>query len=164
MAFNSVDLCVIAIVGLSVVISLWRGFVREALSLVTWVVSVWLGIEYAASTRTLFVGLVSNAHLQLIAGFLTVFLVVLISGTIINFLISKVIHKTGLSGTDRLLGSLFGFTRGVMIVAVMFVVVDGTQLKQTTSWKQAQLMPHFRPVAAWLQHFLPEKDEQTKES
>ncbi|MGL4861124.1 MAG: CvpA family protein, partial [Enterobacteriaceae bacterium] len=74
----------------------------------------------------------------------------LIVGAIVNYTIGLLVSKTGLSGTDRLLGVCFGALRGVLIVsAILFLLDTFTPLAQSEPWKQSQLIPQFRHIITW---------------
>ena len=81
-------------------------------------------------------------------------------GVLLNLLISSLVSKTGLSGTDRLLGMCFGAARGVLLVAVIVLVTNMTLVKKDEWFAQSQLIPQFQGLATWLHGFLPEQMEQ----
>lgn len=159
---NWIDYAIIAIIGLSALISLIRGFVREALSLVTWGCAFFIAsyyYPYLATWLTRFQQpMVKNG-----VAIALLFIVTLIVGAIVNYIIGTLVDKTGLSGTDRLLGICFGLLRGVLMVAALLFFLDSfTNLSKATEWSQSQLIPHFKVIIQWffdyLQHnssFLP---------
>jgi len=153
---NWVDISLIAIIAISAVISLIRGFVREALSLVTWILAVWVAIRFYQPLSTYFVGLTSNTTVQSGGAFVVLLITTLIIGAIVNYLISQLVRKTGLSGTDRFIGVLFGVGRGFLFAAFMLLMVSLTGYIQTPAWKTSLLIPHFKPTMIWLKEFLPE--------
>jgi len=91
------------------------------------------------------------------AAFLLLFIVTMILGGLISYLISQVVKQTGLGGTDRTLGILFGFARGVLVVALLLLVATLSHAPDRQSWKESQLIPYFQPLVKWLHDFLPEK-------
>jgi len=90
------------------------------------------------------------------AAFLALFIVVLLIGGIINWAISKAVEKTGLSGTDRSIGLIFGVARGVFIVAVLILLAGLTTMPQEPWWQKSVLVPHFTVVTLWIHALLPE--------
>ena len=83
------------------------------------------------------------------------FVAVLILGALLRFVISKLVEGTGLSGTDRLLGMLFGFARGVLLVTLLVFLVGFTAFTRDPWWQQSVLLPQFQRVAVWLEQRVP---------
>lgn len=152
---NSADYVIIGIIGLSALISIVRGFVREALSLATWVIAAWIAIRFSTPTADLFIGYIKSQPVRTIAAFASLFLITLLIGAMINFLFTQLIDRTGLSSTDRLLGLLFGVARGILLVGVLVMLGTVTNMQQESWWKKSQLVPQFQPLSAWLASFLP---------
>jgi membrane protein required for colicin V production len=149
-----VDYFIIAVVVLSVLLSLLRGFVREAISLAAWIAAFWVALTFSDALSRWFTAIHSDA-LRVIVAFALLFVAVLIVGAVLNHFIGALVGKTGLSGTDRLIGAIFGFGRGVVVVAALVLVANWTQLPQTTTWKQSRFVPYIDPVAGWLRQVLP---------
>lgn len=152
---NWVDLAILVLIGLSIVISFFRGFVKEAFSLATWILGLWVALVYADELAELVKGWISEPSVRVVGSFAVLFLVVLILGAAVNYLMGELVKKTGLSGTDRMLGSLFGIARGVLIVAILVLVGGLTVLPQDSWWQESMLIPHFEDLAMWMAQFLP---------
>ena len=159
-ALNWTDWAIIGIIFISTVISLLRGFVREALSLASWAVAAWVGFKFTQPFSKLLPAFLVSNTLRIVVAFAILFLVTLIIGVLINMLISSLVHKTGLTGTDRLLGMCFGIARGVLLVAVIVLLANMTHVKQDEWFVKSQLIPQFQGLAAWLHEFLPEQMDQ----
>ena len=97
-----VDYIVLIAFLVSVVVGFFRGFFKEALSLATWIIAIWLTWKFSWVVEPLFSGIESPA-LKIWAARLLVFIVVLILGALLNHFIGILVEKTGLSGTDRVL-------------------------------------------------------------
>jgi len=149
------DVVILVLVGLSTVISLWRGFTREALSLVAWVAAFWVGFSFARYPAAYLEPYVSAPSARLALGFLGLFLATLLLGGVINYLIGKAVDKTGMTGTDRMLGLFFGLARGIVMVAILVLLAGLTPLPQDPWWRESLFIGHFLPLAEWLRDLLP---------
>ena len=151
---NVADVIVVSIIVISAVISLFRGFVREILSLVAWVVAFWCAFSFAEQAATLLTAYVSVATVRLVLAFISILVVALILTGLVNYLIGRLIDETGLSGTDRVLGALFGVLRGVAIVAIGVFVAGLTPLPGKPWWQESQTLVPFETLAlrgvSWL--------------
>lgn len=156
-SLNGADCAIIAIIGFSVLISLMRGFVREALSLTSWIVACWVSITFSSILAELLKTYIKDQYLAIGVAFFLLFATTLIIGTLISYLIAQVVQVTGLRGTDRLLGVLFGFGRGVLLVAVLILFAGMTHFTQQPWWTSSVLIPQFKPLALWLVGFLPKE-------
>ncbi|QLB21306.1 colicin V synthesis protein [Vespertiliibacter pulmonis] len=150
-----VDFIIIGIVVFSLLVSLWRGFVSEVLSLAGWVIAFFIASKFY-QPMSLVLLQINSSYLQnseyLRNGIAAtiLFIAVLIVSGIINALLAKLVDKTGLSGTDRVLGAGFGILRGIFIVAAILFFLDTfTQFSQSTLWKESQLIPHFDFIVKW---------------
>lgn len=149
-----IDYFILAVIALSVLLSLMRGFVREAVSLGTWIVAFWLALTFAGTISGWFTA-ISSQPLRFILSFAILFVAVLIVGAVVNHLFSALVDKTGLSGTDRLIGAVFGFARGMVLVAALVLVANFTKLPESESWRHSQFVPWVQPVAIWLRQVWP---------
>ena len=155
-----VDYFLLAVIGISALLSLWRGFFREALSLITWLVAVWVAILFFKPMGDLLSGFIASPSVRNISGFALLFFSVLILGGIVNYLIAQLVSKTGLTATDRVLGIVFGVVRGVVIAALIVLLAGLTTLPQEQWWADSMLLKHFQDVALWIRGFLPESVAQ----
>jgi len=152
---NWFDYGVLIVVGVSTLISLTRGFVREALALAAWVVSIWVAVGFSKPLAIMLEPFISTPSIRLIAAFLLLFVGSLLAVSIVNMLAVKLVKSTGLTGTDRAIGMLFGIVRGVFIVAMLVFLAGLTPLPQDAWWEESLFMPHFQELAKWLHGFLP---------
>lgn len=152
---NLADYFIIAIILISTLISLMRGFLSEAISLLTWIIAVFVAFKSANSIGQLFAHFIHKPSLQFIVGFLVAFFIILIIGSLINHFLSAFIYATGLSGTNRLLGMLFGFARGVLLIAIFILFAKMTSAIKQPWWQTSLLIPYFQGLTNWLQQFLP---------
>lgn len=152
---NWVDFVIVAIVAISVALSVWRGFFKEALSLFTWIAALVTAYLFYEPTGDVLSGLVSSPTARYVIAFGALFLVVLILGAILTYLFGQLVTRTGLTGTDRALGVVFGLARGVVIVTLLVMLGGLTTLPQEDWWAESVLMDRFQELAIWAKSFLP---------
>lgn len=150
---NWLDIVILSVIGLSAVISLVRGFAKEALSLVIWFGAFFIASQYYAKLAVYF----SNIEDDMFrngAAIAALFIATLIVGAVVNYVIGQLVQKTGLSGTDRVLGIVFGALRGVLIVSAGLFFMDAfTTAPDTVWWKASELVPEFsRIIAPFFEH------------
>jgi len=157
--FTWVDFVIIGLVLFSTLISIVRGFVREALSLASWILAFWVAITFSGMIAGLLENYISNPQLRTGVAFFSLFALTLIIGAMINFLISQVVKRTGLSGTDRMLGMIFGMARGGLIVSLLLLLGSLSTFPQAPWWQNSATIPAFKPVSTWLKDFFPDNLE-----
>lgn len=144
---SAVDWILLAVLGLSLLLGLWRGIVQEVLSLAGWVVAFYVSQLYAPLAAAWLPMEGSSQMLRYAAGFVVVFIAVLVATVLVSWVVKKLVSAVGLGLLDRLLGSIFGLMRGVVILLAATVIVGMTPMRETEAWKQAQ-------GAQWLQQLL----------
>ncbi len=144
-----IDWVIIALISVSTLISLKRGFVREALSLVTWIGAFIIARTFHPQMQSLLESTVETPLVRLIAAFAILFFGTLIVGAIINNLIGHLVRATGLSATDRVLGMGFGLLRGVVVVIVAIAFTRYTPLAQDTWWQTSVMIERLAVVEDW---------------
>lgn len=152
-----VDYSIVLILCFSIIVSLVRGFVREALSLSTWIIAIWLGIKFSSQMGSYFTGMVGSEQIRVLMGFGIVFILSLIGGGLVSYLVSQLVHKTGLSGTDRVLGMIFGLGRGVLLVSLVVIVLSYTSIAQEPWYTSSVMITRLEPMTQWLKTFMPER-------
>lgn len=142
------DSIILGVIALSAVVSLWRGFVREAFSLVTWAAAFIVARLFSPHLDTYLTQTIEMPSLRMAAAFGLLFVTVLIAGAIIGKLIQLLVKATGLSGTDRVLGMVFGALRGVLVVTVL-VALFRPMIEDDEWWQASYLAPHFVGLESW---------------
>lgn len=158
----TIDYILLAALLISVVVGLFRGFFKEALSLVTWVVALWIALRYSSVLEPLLASISSTA-LKLWSARLIMFVLVLIAGGLLNALIGILVEKTGLTGTDRVLGMLFGAARGVLIVGIAVMMFRLLDIDKESWWSESLVIRMASPVADVLQTYFHAGLEQLQE-
>ena len=156
MILHTLDYVILAIVGLSLLTGLFRGFVKELIALCVWVLAIWLGLTYSSVVDPWLKPYIDDHTVRTVLGFVIILLSTLLMGALVNALLSFILHRAGLSGTDRLLGMIFGFIRGVFIVALLMVVVNMTSLTKEKYITESVLYGAFDPLVHWLSTLTPD--------
>jgi membrane protein required for colicin V production len=152
---NWVDYLIIGIILISSGISIVRGFIKEVHSLISWAVAIWVAFMFFANFASLLTPYIDTVTIRLLVAFFVLFVVTLILGALVNHLISQLVEKTGLSGTDRALGVIFGIVRGVAIVTILVLAAGVTPMPSDNWWQNSLLLQHFEDLAVWVKQFLP---------
>jgi len=149
------DLAVIAIIGLSVLLSVIRGLVREVLALAAWVVAFFAANVLAGTIAPWMPEALPTEEIRLLAGFLCVFLSVLIAMSVLAMLASKLVKSAGLGLEDRLLGVVFGLARGLLVVMILVLLAGLTSLPRQAVWRNAVLSSPLEAFAGIIKGWLP---------
>jgi membrane protein required for colicin V production len=150
--FNAVDWTIIAIVGISIALSLWRGFVREALSLAGWLAAFFIANMFATRMELVLTQWIANETARYVAAFGILFVATLMLANVLGALGTQLVRVTGLSLLDRLLGTVFGFARGIIIVLVAVYLLRQLAPPQNLAWlEQSLLMPYVDMLGHWVE-------------
>lgn len=150
-----VDYFVLGVITLSALLSLWRGFVKEAISLATWIAAPTVALLFYEELAVWFDRWVSVPSARMALAFGILLVLVLVLGGVVNYLVGQLVAKTGLTATDRAMGMVFGVARGVMIVGILVLMAGLTAVPQDPWWNESMLLKHFEDLAIWLRSFLP---------
>ncbi|GAB4256641.1 MAG: CvpA family protein [Methylomicrobium sp.] len=150
-----VDYAILGLIGISLTIGLFRGFIEEAFSLALWIVAIWIGLTFSRDFSSLLVPFIDMPSARIAASFALLFFGVLIVGSIVNFFLRQLVKKTGLTGSDRFAGMIFGIVRGLVVVAICIMLAGLTPLPEDAWWKESVLIPPFQALAVWLREHIP---------
>ena len=153
--FTVIDAVVAGVIILSAILAWSRGFVRESLAILGWIGAAILAFIFAGAMRPLiaqipvldrFLG--DSCELAMIAGFAVVFALALVVFSIITPLFSSVVQRSALGGIDQGIGFLFGVARGILLVAIAFIVYDRVMTSQQVAMvensRSAQIFERMR--------------------
>lgn len=145
------DLVILLIVVISIVVGVWRGFVKEALSIASWIMAFWLGNAFRHEAGEFLMGYINipTETFRIWAGFSLVFIATLFAFGILSWVITKLVLHGPIKTQDRALGFAFGVLRGGVIVVVILLVVRGFGMDQSAWWQNSALIPQFLPLADW---------------
>lgn len=160
MSLTWIDYAIILLLLVSTSIGLIRGFVKEIVSLVIWVIAIVIAAHYSVKFTGLFVNVIQNNALRTGICFVVILISVLLLGMLFSFLLNKLFSYLNLGMINRLLGSVFGLLRGVALIVGLMFVVQLTSLPQTLAWQRATLLPYFTSLSLWLQTFIPEDNAE----
>lgn len=156
-AMTLFDYVVLAVVTLSVILGLFRGMVREVMSLVNWAVAFYVANHYGADlivylewTETL------SPAMKALVGCAAAFLASMLVGAVLMGLLGRIISAAGLGFLDRGLGAVFGLGRGVLIVLILVTAGGFTSLPKQAFWRDAMLSPYAVDAVRELKPHLPE--------
>lgn len=150
-----IDWVILAVLAVSALISLKRGFVREALSLATWVIAFIVARLFSGNLATLLEGMVETNSLRWIIAFAILFAGTIVIGAMLNHLLSEVVRVTGLTGTDRVFGMVFGLIRGLIILVAIVYGLQFTLVPQDAWWQESIFIPYLSTLADWARKTLP---------
>ena len=150
-----IDIIIIVALVVSIIIGFMRGFVKESISIATLVIAIWAALYFGPSAGKITQSWLSSQELQTWFGRLIIFSVVLAFGGLLGWGISKLVRSSVLSGVDRLMGSLFGILRGILLVALFVIGGQFSGFDNDEWWLQSRLLPHFEVVADWIKVMAP---------
>ncbi len=153
--FSLADYVILVICGLSSMLSLWRGFVKEAISLGAWVTAFGVtGNFYSDLCPKL--TFVDDAMVRTILAMVILFVISLLVVGLCGNVLRALISKAGLTGTDRLLGVAFGAVRGILIVCALLALLQilfklhlFTFLQDEIWWQQSLFIPELQKIVSW---------------
>jgi membrane protein required for colicin V production len=151
-----IDLVILGVIVLSSLISLIRGFVKESISLVTWVIAGVVAFRYFIPLADLLEPFVNSLTTRKWISGGILFIATLIVGAIVNFIVGQLVSRTGLSGTDKTLGVVFGAARGVLIVSMVVLLASLTPMPSAEWWQDSALIGFFQPLAEWIKGLIPQ--------
>jgi len=139
---TTVDYFLAATVLLSMLFGAVRGFLRESVALLGWLVGLWLAWRYAYVLEPFLGGALTGTELQSWVARIIVLMVVVIASWLLGGLLDYLVQRSGLTlGVDRLLGALFGLVRGAVIVGFAVMLGQAAQLASESWWRESRIMP-----------------------
>lgn len=150
------DYAVLGIVGLSVIVSIWRGVVREVIALVSWIAAFFIAQAYAHAIAQLLPQSIPGDSLRLLIGFALVFALVIVVAALIAIVISRLVHGVGLGPVDRGIGAIFGLVRGMLAVLILVLLCGLTSAPRHPVWREAMLSPPLEAIALSVTPMLPD--------
>jgi membrane protein required for colicin V production len=156
---TGVDVLILVVLLGSTVIGALRGFVREAVSVVFWVLAVWGAWQFGPVVEPHLGGLLADPSIAPWVGRLVILVLILLIGWVAGMLLSYFTRSIGLGPLDRVIGVLFGIVRGMVLVGLMIIGGELLHMNQEEWWNRSKLVPYGETVGDWLRAMVGEKGE-----
>ena len=162
---TTVDYLLAGAVLLSMLFGAVRGFLRESVALLGWLVGLWLAWRYSSLVEPYVGGLLADTLLQVWVARMIVLLAVVMAGWLLGSLLSYLVQRSGLTlGVDRLLGGLFGLVRGAVIVGFAVMLGQAAEMQDEPWWRESKLVPVGVEMAGVLRGYVETGRELVEEA
>lgn len=135
--FTVFDYVLMAVVLVSVVISIWRGLVREVMSVLSWIAAIWLAIRFTVPFADWLPSAITNPSARYVTAFIVIFVGAVFLLELFGVLLAKLTHAAGLAFIDRLLGAVFGALRGALLAWIFVLIAGMTAMPQQLWWRES---------------------------
>ncbi len=152
---TGIDIVILLMIGISGIISWFRGFMREAISLLTWFIAIAITFLYSYKFANLLPDSIGGTTSRVITSAIILFFGVLLVGWLTGTLLKKFLSTLKMSTVDRLIGFLFGLARGAVIVTVVVLLLNLTGIPQEPWWHESFFLPKFQQLAMLVHEKLP---------
>jgi len=162
-SLNLLDIILIIIVSLSILFGILKGFVRELLSLAFFIIGVILSFLFYSDVGDIYLPHFKNRDVANFAGFITIFVLILVVGTLLTYVVKKIFSLGPLKGIDMIFGGVFGLLRGILISAIIVfaLIVFPVNDKLIV---QSRLSPYILTTIEVFIDFLPAKYKENIKS
>lgn len=151
------DTLLLVVIGISAIISLMRGFVREVLSLVGWISAFFVAKYFYLPLSTQLVNTISRDFLRESIAWVSLFFFTLMLSGMLNYMVGRVVTRAGLSGMDRTMGMVFGACRGVFVsVLLILSMMFFTNFHRDAWWQESKMVPQLQVLGEWFANHLDE--------
>lgn len=150
-----VDVAIIVVIALSAIVGFFRGFLREALGLATWIGAFYIAFLFSDVGAVMLRQWMSVQSERLAVAFCVIFIAVLVLGAIVNYVLGRLVSGTAFAGTDRMLGIVFGVVRGVAVLVLLVLLAGVTSIPRDHWWRQSIFIGHLEAGALWARRYLP---------
>jgi len=167
MELSWIDIGIVIILLVSVMVAIFRGFVKEAVSLASWIAAIWLAVNFSSQVALFLPASIDDAtvslsqseievsKLRIGIAFVLIVIGTLIAGSLLNYILSHLTKNRALRGVDRLLGGFFGIFRGTAIVVLLILAASYTNFPLSETWESSQILPPFESVAKKVIELMP---------
>ncbi|VAW61070.1 hypothetical protein MNBD_GAMMA08-509 [hydrothermal vent metagenome] len=151
-----VDFGIVTIIVVLLVLGLIWGFVKVAIALGTWLAASTISFSFAPNLAASLLTSIESPPMRLAAAMGILFVLTIMVGAVVSFLVRQFVSKTGLSGLDRVLGFIIGGSLGLVVVVALVFVAGLTNAPSYDWWQSSMLIERFEVLAQWLQGYLPD--------
>jgi membrane protein required for colicin V production len=141
---------------ISCLIGLWRGFMREAISLATWIIGLWLAWTFSPAIEPMLGGLLSGPQVKVWVARLIILVLVVLVGNLVGFVVTRAVRYSPFGVADRMLGVLFGLLRGALLVGVGVILGELLELDAEPWWSKSTLLPYTEFLGDWVRALVNE--------
>lgn len=152
---NAIDWIFLAIIGVSALFGLMRGFVGVVASFIAWVLAAWTAFRFGGDIGMWLADGTSPSAGEAFAGYAISFAGVLVIVGLLSMIIRRMLHTAGLSGIDRTLGLALGTARGIFIASALVLLVSFTPIVRRASYQDSMIAPLLTPLAGAMRGWLP---------
>ncbi|MBH19100.1 MAG: hypothetical protein CL851_01610 [Crocinitomicaceae bacterium] len=153
LGLNVTDLVILFVIGSSGIISLFRGFTKEFLSLLLWIFAFVAAVGYEGYVTPKILEIVGNPELSKIIASVLIFLVSIVIGGFLINLISRIVKWSGMSGFDKFMGVLFGIIRGLVVILAVYFLLP-SNLKESEIFTSSKISPIFEDYMPLLESYI----------
>ena len=151
-----IDFGIVIIIAVLLVLGLIWGFAKIAVALGTWVAASTISFGFAPNLASTLLTSIESPSFRLAAAMGILFVLTIMVGAVVSFLIRQMVNKTGLSGLDRVLGMIIGASLGLLVVIALVFVAGLTTAPSYDWWQSSILIERFETLAMYLQGYLPD--------
>lgn len=152
-----IDLGIIAILALSALFGMKRGFAKNAVSLAAWILAFAIAITLGDKFALILPQSLEDERLRIGIAMTILFIATLIIGMIADFMLTGLIDMAKLGRLDRNLGIIYGVVRGIAIVCLLLMLGAFISMNETGWWRKSALIPYFEILIAYILPILPAK-------
>ena len=149
------DYAVLGILGLSVLAGLFRGVLREVMSITSWTCAFLISLHFAPMLSAMLPSAVPHPWVRLFLAFVALLVGSLMLFSLVTMALTQVVRSAGLSAWDRVLGVLFGMARAIVILVALVLAAGMTPLPYEPTWRNAVFSPPLEALAKNVRVFLP---------
>ena len=149
------DYALLGMTLVSVLFAFWRGLIREVVSLLAWLVALWVAARFSTDAVEWMPSAITSPPGRYLAAFVCLFIGTIIVLELLGWLVAKLLRAVGLGFMDRLLGALFGLARAALIAWVLTLLGGLTTLPQRDWWRDAVLAPPLQASVLAARPLLP---------